>query len=82
VKLKNSREYVYEERLVFNIRILEEKKRIDGSMKVLCKRCGHEFEWESCNIFVQPDGYTMNFTCRDCIKETRLYKKGKISLKS
>ncbi|HUS98701.1 MAG TPA: hypothetical protein VMY59_00080 [Candidatus Thermoplasmatota archaeon] len=55
---------------------------MDGSMNVLCKRCGNEFEWESNNIFVQPEGYTMNFTCRDCIKQTRLYKKGKISLKS
>jgi ribosomal protein S27E len=51
-------------------------------MKVLCKRCGNEFEWESSNIFAQPDGYTINFTCRDCLKETRLYKKGKISLKN
>jgi len=79
---KKSSEYVYKERLVFNILVFKEKKRIDGSMKVLCKRCGNEFEWESSDIFVQPDGYTINFTCRDCIKETRLYIKGKISLKS
>jgi len=82
MKWKSAREYVYKERLVFNIKILKEKKESDGPMKVLCKRCGNEFEWASSDIFVQPDGYTMNFTCRDCIKKTRLYKKGKISLKS
>ncbi|MBN1860505.1 MAG: hypothetical protein JW840_03490 [Candidatus Thermoplasmatota archaeon] len=57
------------------------EKKIGGCMKVLCKRCGNEFDWESIDIFVHPDGYTMNFTCRECLKQTRLVKKGKIQLK-
>jgi len=51
-------------------------------MKILCKRCGSEYEWESPDIFMHPEGYSINFTCRDCLKQTRPYTKGKISLKS
>ncbi|MBN1280411.1 MAG: hypothetical protein JXA00_02050 [Candidatus Thermoplasmatota archaeon] len=51
-------------------------------MKVLCKVCKQEFDWQSNDIFMHPDGYTMSFTCRHCLKHTRAYQKGKLSLKS
>ena len=50
-------------------------------MKVLCHICGKEFDWSSEDIFVQPYGYTIDFTCRECLKMTRKYRKEKISLK-
>ncbi len=66
--------------LLFEIEINTGK--LDDSMKVLCRRCGNEYEWESQDIFLHPDGYTINFICRDCLKQTKPYKKAKISLKN
>jgi hypothetical protein len=50
-------------------------------MKIICRKCRNEFDWNSDDIFVQPSGYTIDFTCRNCIKETRSYKKNKLGLK-
>jgi len=49
-------------------------------MKVLCCYCRKEFDWNSQDIFVQPSGTGIVFRCRDCLKDTRAYKKDKITL--
>lgn len=49
-------------------------------MKVFCDTCKKEFDWDSEDIFMHPYGYTIDFTCRDCLKESKKYQKGKITL--
>lgn len=52
-------------------------------MQVICRKCGREFDWDSTDIFMVPSsyGYGLDFECRDDLKNSRGYKKGKIQLK-
>jgi hypothetical protein len=49
-------------------------------MRVICRVCGKEFDWNSEDIFVAPSGYSVDFTCRECLKNSRKYRKDKIAL--
>jgi hypothetical protein len=52
-------------------------------MQVICRKCGKEFDWDSPDIFMLPAQYSygLDFECRDDLKNTRAYKKGKTTLK-
>jgi hypothetical protein len=53
-------------------------------MQVICRKCGREFDWDSPDIFMVPSSYGyggLDFECRDDLKNSRAYKKGKMQLK-